>query len=350
MGISTAPGAMTGDEIVELTKRHTIFEWSAQAKVDPIPVAGAKGCWFWTPEGKRYLDFNSQLMCTNIGHGDERVVKAIAEQAATLAYANPFMATEPRARLGAKLAEITPGRHRHVLLHERRRRGERERDQGRADVQRPPQDRRPLPRLPRRHRRGHHADRRSAALGRRARHPGRHPDPGFPPLGTEGPGSGRRGPAGHRGRPHVRGPEDRRRDHRGDRRRHERDPHPARRLHAGPARDLRPPRHPARRRRGHGRLRAHREVVRDRPLGRGARPDHDGQGPHQRLRPARRARHAPRHRGPLPRQRVLRRPDLQQAPPGVRHGACRDRRDRGGRAHRAGGAARAFCCASSWTR
>ena len=98
MGISTAPGAMTGDEIVELTKRHTIFEWSAQAKVDPIPVAGAKGCWFWTPEGKRYLDFNSQLMCTNIGHGDERVVSAIAEQAATLAYANPFMATEPRAR------------------------------------------------------------------------------------------------------------------------------------------------------------------------------------------------------------------------------------------------------------
>ena len=37
------------------------------------------------------------------------MVKAIQEQAATLAYANPFMATEVRARLGAKLAEITPG-------------------------------------------------------------------------------------------------------------------------------------------------------------------------------------------------------------------------------------------------
>src|SRR5438105_9134173 len=109
MGISTAPGAMTGDEIVALTKRHTIFEWSAQAKVDPIPVAGAKGCWFWTPEGKRYLDFNSQLMCVNIGHGDARVVRAIQDQAATLAYANPFMATEPRARLGRKLAEVCPG-------------------------------------------------------------------------------------------------------------------------------------------------------------------------------------------------------------------------------------------------
>ncbi|HEU4478008.1 MAG TPA: aminotransferase class III-fold pyridoxal phosphate-dependent enzyme, partial [Pyrinomonadaceae bacterium] len=100
---------MSGDEIVELCRRHTLFEWSAQSAVDPIPVAGAKGIYFWTPEGKRYIDFNSQLMCVNIGHGDERVIRAIQEQAAALAYANPFMATEMRARLSAKLAEITPG-------------------------------------------------------------------------------------------------------------------------------------------------------------------------------------------------------------------------------------------------
>ena len=106
--VGTVP-ALNGQTIVDLTKKHTIFEWSAQGAVDPIPVAGAKGCWFWTPEGKRYLDFNSQLMCVNIGHGDERVVRAIAQQAETLAYANPFMATEVRARLGRKLAEICPG-------------------------------------------------------------------------------------------------------------------------------------------------------------------------------------------------------------------------------------------------
>ena len=100
---------MTSDQMIALTKQHTLFEWSAQSKVDPIPVAGAKGCWFWTPDGKRYLDFNSQLMCVNIGHGDPRVVKAIQDQAATLAYANPFMATEARARLGQKLAAIAPG-------------------------------------------------------------------------------------------------------------------------------------------------------------------------------------------------------------------------------------------------
>src|ERR1700745_2764804 len=101
--------SMTGQEIVDLTKKHTLLEWSAQSKVDPIPIARAKGIYFWTPEGKRFIDFNSQLMWVNIGHGDERVIRAIHEQAQTLAYANPFMATEPRARLGAKLAEITPG-------------------------------------------------------------------------------------------------------------------------------------------------------------------------------------------------------------------------------------------------
>jgi taurine---2-oxoglutarate transaminase len=105
----TTVAGLSGQTIVELTKKHTLFEWSAQGAVDPIPVAGAKGCWFWTPEGKRYLDFNSQLMCVNIGHGDERVIRAIAQQAETLAYANPFMATEARARLGRKLAGICPG-------------------------------------------------------------------------------------------------------------------------------------------------------------------------------------------------------------------------------------------------
>ena len=109
MTTATASSAMTGQEIVALTKKHTLFEWSAQAKVDPIPVAKAKGIYFWTPEGKRFIDFNSQLMSVNIGHGDQRVIQAISEQAQQLCYANPFMATEPRARLGAKLAEITPG-------------------------------------------------------------------------------------------------------------------------------------------------------------------------------------------------------------------------------------------------
>jgi taurine--2-oxoglutarate transaminase len=106
---NVAVPAMSGEQMVALSRKHTLYEWSAQSKVDPIPVAKAKGIYFWTPEGKRFIDFNSQLMSVNIGHGDQRVIEAIHQQASTLAYANPFMATEPRARLGAKLAEITPG-------------------------------------------------------------------------------------------------------------------------------------------------------------------------------------------------------------------------------------------------
>src|SRR5258707_14162690 len=102
--MTTISETMTGEQIVDLCRRHTIFEWSAQAAVEPIPVARAKGIYFWTPEGKRFIDFNSQLMCVNIGHGDERVIRAIKEQLATLAYANRFIATDGRARLGVKLS------------------------------------------------------------------------------------------------------------------------------------------------------------------------------------------------------------------------------------------------------
>jgi taurine--2-oxoglutarate transaminase len=100
---------MTGDEIVALSKKHTITEYVPQDAVNPIPVARAKGVYFWTPEGKRFIDFNSQLMSVNIGHGDPRVIAAITEQAEKVTYVTPAMTTEVRARLGAKLAELTPG-------------------------------------------------------------------------------------------------------------------------------------------------------------------------------------------------------------------------------------------------
>jgi taurine--2-oxoglutarate transaminase len=101
---------LTADEIVELSKRYTLFDWAAQSKLSPIPVARAEGVYFYDPDGKRYLDFNSQLMSVNIGHGDRRVADAVARQVAELAYVNSAaMTTEVRALLGQKLAEILPG-------------------------------------------------------------------------------------------------------------------------------------------------------------------------------------------------------------------------------------------------
>jgi len=97
------------EEILPLSMKHNFWTWSAQARVDPIPVVRAEGVYFWDVDGKRYLDFNSMTMCSNIGHGDPRVIKAIQDQVAELAYAGPKMATKPRALLGKLLAEITPG-------------------------------------------------------------------------------------------------------------------------------------------------------------------------------------------------------------------------------------------------
>jgi taurine--2-oxoglutarate transaminase len=108
MGISAAPG-MTSEEIVALSREHTLFSWSVQGALDPIAIDHAEGVYLYTPEGRRILDFNAQLMSVNIGHGDRRVVDAITEQATKLQYVQPAFATEIRARLGGKLAEILPG-------------------------------------------------------------------------------------------------------------------------------------------------------------------------------------------------------------------------------------------------
>ena len=264
-----------GAQIKADAKEFVLHSWSVQDAIDPIPVAGAEGRHFWDYDGKRYLDFASQLVNVSIGYGHPKVIAAIKEQAEKLATIGPPMATEPRSTLGANAGRRHARQPEDVVLHERRRRGERERDQGRALGHRPPQDHRPLPQLPRRDGRRDHAHRRPAPLARRARPARRRPDarplhlplPGRPPrsvpclLGRAAPG----------GDPPVRGRAHGRRRHPRDGRRHERGHRPARRLPAVDPRDLRPARDPADLRRGDGGLRPHRQVVRLRQLGRRAR-------------------------------------------------------------------------------
>jgi taurine--2-oxoglutarate transaminase len=108
--VSVVPERMTSEQIATLARKHTFFSWSVQGAVEPIAIDHAEGVYLYTPEGRRILDFNSQLMSVNIGHGDRRVADAIADQLTKVAYVQPSLfVTEARARLGAKLAEITPG-------------------------------------------------------------------------------------------------------------------------------------------------------------------------------------------------------------------------------------------------
>lgn len=105
--MSTA-GLSEAQSIVDLNREYTLFSWAAQATVQPIPVAKAKGVYFWDVDGKRYLDFSSQLMNMNIGHGHPKVIEAIQKQVADLAYVYPGMATKVRGEAARKLAEVAP--------------------------------------------------------------------------------------------------------------------------------------------------------------------------------------------------------------------------------------------------
>ena len=102
-------------DILPLSLKHNFWTWSAQNHVNPIPVINAQGVYFWDVDGKKYLDFNSMTMCVNIGHGNQKVIQAIIDQAQELPFAGPGMATKPRAMLGKLLTEITPGNLNHFL-------------------------------------------------------------------------------------------------------------------------------------------------------------------------------------------------------------------------------------------
>ncbi len=90
-------------------RAHVFHSWSAQALLDPVVVAGGEGSWFWDEQGRRYLDFSSQLMNLNIGHQHPKLIAAIQEQAGKLATIMPGFATEARSQAAASIAAHTPG-------------------------------------------------------------------------------------------------------------------------------------------------------------------------------------------------------------------------------------------------
>lgn len=101
--------SMTEQEIVDLSKKHTLFSWSATGKVNPLPVTDARGVWLHGPNGQKWLDFNSQLMSVNIGHSHPKVVAKMKAACDRLLFVYPGAATEVRARFSQKLAKLFPG-------------------------------------------------------------------------------------------------------------------------------------------------------------------------------------------------------------------------------------------------
>lgn len=100
---------MNNNQIIKNNLDYTLFSWSKQAGLNPINVSHAKGSYVYDRDGKKYLDFSSQLMNVNIGHGNQRITEAVAKQMQEVSYVYPGMATEVRGTLGKMIAEITPG-------------------------------------------------------------------------------------------------------------------------------------------------------------------------------------------------------------------------------------------------
>ncbi len=103
----TAPtnAASTADD-----RRWVFHSWSAQHQIQPLPIAGGEGAWFWDNEGNRYLDFGSQLVNLNLGHQHPRLVAAIKEQADVLCTVAPPFANDVRTEAARLVASHAPGR------------------------------------------------------------------------------------------------------------------------------------------------------------------------------------------------------------------------------------------------
>ncbi len=97
------------EDILQNSLSHTLFSWSAQKGLNPINADYAEGIYIFDRTGKRFIDFSSQLMNVNIGHGNTKVRDAVIEQMNEVSYVYPGMVTKVRGELGKKLAEITPG-------------------------------------------------------------------------------------------------------------------------------------------------------------------------------------------------------------------------------------------------
>ena len=322
----------------ELDRKHVFHSWSAQAEISPMVITAARGSYVWDDEDRRYLDFSSQLVFTNIGHQHPRVVAAIKEQADRLCTIAPAV-RQRAARPGRGADRRDRARRLHEgVLHQRRRRRQRARRPHGAAADRPLQGADGLPQLSRRHPDRDQPDRRPAPLRQRHRDRRRRALLRAVPLPLGVPRDDRGGGVRARARPPAphhrgRGPADDRGDPARDDPRHRRHLRAAAGLPPRRPRALRRARHQADPRRGDGRLRPRRQLARAGPVRRPPRPDHLRQGRELRLRPARRRDHQRRDRGDLRPHAVPRRAHLLRPPAGLR-GRGRDHPHDARRGHR----------------
>jgi taurine--2-oxoglutarate transaminase len=74
---------------------HTYGTWRRQELwKTPLFIEDAEGVLFYDDQGKSYIDFSSQMMCSNLGHKNPVIIEAIQKQAQKLTYVAPGMTSQ----------------------------------------------------------------------------------------------------------------------------------------------------------------------------------------------------------------------------------------------------------------
>lgn len=93
--------------IKEMSKKYNLHSWSVQGKIDPLVVTKAEGVYFWDDQDKKYFDMSSQLVNSNLGHGNKAVVEAIKAQADKIPFIGPGYALDVRSEAAKAIVEAS---------------------------------------------------------------------------------------------------------------------------------------------------------------------------------------------------------------------------------------------------
>jgi taurine--2-oxoglutarate transaminase len=97
------------EQLKKLDRQHVIYSWKPQGGWEPTMIDRAEGIYMYDTDGRPILDGCSGLLNINLGHSHPYVLEAMKKQIDKLCFVSPGFGTEPKARLAAMVAELTPG-------------------------------------------------------------------------------------------------------------------------------------------------------------------------------------------------------------------------------------------------
>lgn len=94
-------------DIKEKSLKYNLHSWSAQGSLNPKVITRAEGIYFWDEEGNRYYDMSSQLVNSNLGHGNKAIIDAIKKQADKMPFISPAFAVDCRSEAAEAVIKIS---------------------------------------------------------------------------------------------------------------------------------------------------------------------------------------------------------------------------------------------------